>query len=360
MPSGTKSFAGDENDFTVTATALDQDFDIRFAYVADVDPTISWTAGTRTLTVAFQPGITTVQSIVDAINDADIPLDATMNDETVVAPVTLVGGTGTLSAFDLAQTISVSNLDGSVQASTGTIFMHGYDNDFVVAANAVGAMNFDVQFADGTLDVDWNDTAVPPTLTLTYQSDTTTAAELVQAINDAGVPFVADLVRDLPMLVRFDAAPENDGKGTIAANGLVLATTYRTKGGSGNSASGTKAAIDTVTPAGDDNDFDIVALNNGPANNGKQVSFYELDALWPNPVEATWAGDALTIHYKPGVATVNQIAAKVNGIAGNPFEMVVVTGDSGDGTMRRRRPGTRPGLYDRRWQQRRSGYDGHH
>ena len=326
------TYAGHENDFTITATETDKDFTIRFAYVADVEPTITWLSGDRDLIIEFQPGVTTVQSIVNAINDAGIPLTAAMTVETVVAGAT-PGGTGTFSEFDLTQQLSVTS---GTPLSTGTISMHGYDNDFVVATTSGTIANFNVEFASGSsAGANWDGT----TLTLTYDPGITTAAQLVATIKEPGVPFVADLVSDLPMLVKFQPVVDefgepvdNDGTGTITSGDLLLTPDYKTQDGSSTQ----KAATIDITPEGDDNDFKIVARDTGTAYNGKRVNFYELDDSETENVKVTWAGNTLTIQYKPNDATIQDIQAKVDAVPLCPLEVVVIEtelGDTGLGTI---------------------------
>ena len=306
----TFALTGYENDFAVTATDVGPagDFAIRFVYTANVEPTLGWDGDARTLDVNFLPGATTVESIVAAINDAGLPVAATMAVESVNAPTTLAGGTGTLSGFDLAQTYNAANGAAGVHATTGTISMRGYDNDFVIAAATDGAAgNFMVDFAQaGAAGVNWDGT----TLTLSYEPGVTTAADLVAALNSSGEPFVADLVTDLPMKVVLDAAATNDGSGTIAAGDLNLveqnAQLFITSGGSASS----KATTGPIDPPGDDNGFEIIAKNKGGGANAKRVVFYDAGGATES---ATWNGlDTLTIQYNPGVTTVNQILDAVN------------------------------------------------
>ena len=334
--SATITAPGYKNDFFVEA---DEDktasnFTILFTHSTDSDPNVTWTTDSRTLEIEFQPYVTSAQSIVHAINDAGVPLHAeTVKeafDQTVTSPA--ASGTGTLSGFDLLTQfpLTTDNATTTTPATTGVVELSGYDNDFVVTAQN-NDQDFEIQFvqtADPEPQVQWTP-GVTNILRIEVQRGVTTAADLVQKINDSAAEVNATLVGDLPMKVELFASEDNSGEGTIALGDINLAVTYVTSGGDAV----TQSTIGVIDPVGENNAFEIKAADPGADKDGILVTFYESDtagARWNNDTET------LTVRYVPGIGatTANELVGLINGIADSTFPLVadIVDPEPNDGS----------------------------
>ncbi len=173
-------------------------------------------------------------------------------------------------------------------------------NDFRVEATVPGEDgNFDLVFEHIATDdpsASWTP-AVPGVshakVTVRFQPDVTTAAEVAQAINDLGQPVAASLL----------AAP-NDGSGVFADGALARGPAYVTSGGDW----AVPATIGPINPPGINNAFEVFAKTNDPAHNGI-TAFYEVRTA----ASVSWNGkDTLSIRFVPGVTTVQDIVNRIN------------------------------------------------
>ena len=308
-----------------------------FTHATGSDPVVSWTDSSRTLEIEFQPYVSSVRSIVDAINDAGVPVQAETVKEAVDSSITspAASGTGALPGFDLpdGHAIITDNAATMPLATTGVIELSGYDNDFIVTEDGWGA-DFTLQFvhtAEPVPSVSWN----AGVLEIEFQRGVTTAKQLVDAIEGSAAPLSATLVGDLPMKVELTAADSNNGEGVIERDDLNVAVTYATSGGD----VAIQSTIGIIDPVGENNAFEIMAIDPGADKDGILVTFYESDtasAHWNNDTET------LTVRYVPGTGGTmawdsvgsNGLVNLINGIADPtfPLQATLVDPEPNDGS----------------------------
>ena len=217
------------------------------------DPiSVAWN-GLDTLTVRYEPGVSTAQALIVAIDAFGAPLTARLADPEPN------DGSGALAGADVPDGLTISAVAAGpgAHASAELAGLSGEQNDFRVEATVPGEDgNFDLVFEHIATDdpsASWTP-AVPGVshakVTVRFQPDVTTAAEVAQAINDLGQPVAASLL----------AAP-NDGSGVFADGALARGPAYVTSGGDW----AVPATIGPINPPGINNAFEVFAKTNvGP------------------------------------------------------------------------------------------------
>ncbi|NLS92909.1 MAG: S8 family serine peptidase, partial [Planctomycetaceae bacterium] len=273
------------------------------------DPiSVNWN-GVDTLLVRYEPGVHTAQAIVNAIDalGVSVPLTAQLR---AFEPS---DGSGVIPIADLPDATTLTTAGavlGTDIATIGVVNLTGDNNDFEIVAATAGTDGNDIDIVfnhdDGsaTVTAAWDGAAgLNGTLTVTFDPDDTTAADLVDAVNNSGAPLTALLVDDVA----------SDGSGTIADGDLADGPAYVTAGADW----AVPATTGPINPPGVNNALEIYARDNDPARNGYIVAFYQLTS---GNASVTWNGiDTLTVNFVPGATTVLDIVARINNL-GAPLQ----------------------------------------
>ena len=302
---GAIELSGYDNDFTVMSSGA---FSIVMNY--GVGSSASWDGST--LTVTFEPDVTTALELVNAINTASGPTASLVSDLPMAAdfaPAQDNDGTGTIGDGEVVLATTYLTADGNsgAQATTGVIDPDGADNEFEIMAISTGsAYNgkrvtfYEVANAGDPVTAEWNGAN---TLTIRYEPGVSRAYEIVDAVLDLNI---AD-----PGSCPFTALLLGTGFGTIPEDGLADGPAYMTSGGT----YADSATTGIINPAGINNAFEITSTTADPAYNGITVAFYH-DA---NRASVSWNGlDTLNVYFVPGTTTINEIITRINN-AGSPL-----------------------------------------
>ncbi|NLZ00132.1 MAG: right-handed parallel beta-helix repeat-containing protein, partial [Pirellulaceae bacterium] len=317
--SGVINPLGEDNAFEIIARDNTSGMNNKWITFYEVDNpgdpiSVVWN-GLDTLTVRYEPGVSTALAVIDAIELSGTPFTARLADPEPN------DGSGALAGADAPDGLTISAIAAGpgAHASAELAGLVGEQNDFRVEATVPGEDgNFDLVFEHIATDdpgASWTP-AVPGVsaakVTVRLQPDVTTAAEIVQAINTLGQPVAASLL----------AAP-NDGSGVFAKGVLARGPAYVTSGGDW----AVPATIGPINPPGINNAFEVFATTNDPAHNGITVAFYEVR----NAASVSWNGeDTLSVRFVPGVTTVQDIVNRINAAPG-PLG-AALTADVNDGS----------------------------
>ena len=264
------------------------------------------------LLISFEPGVTTAAELVAAVNGSGTQFTAQL---VLDADASANDGLGTLPgttplADGLAGKTSGGTSSGDV-ASTGVFQLNGLNNDFEIHSTTSGTAGNDIGivFIHNTTPpaaptASWDANAgTAGVLTVYYVPDTTTAQDIITAINNSTAPLQADSVTP-----EIGAPP-----GAIATTGVF-------------------------NVPGLNNNFEIHATSNGASDNGYGVVF--IQEAGTGSVSAAWNSGAgekgvLFITFDPGTATANQLVAAVNA-SGVPLVAELVNeggSNNGSGTL---------------------------
>ena len=274
---------------------------------------VSWDAADDRLDLFVNYGVTTVATLVDAINAAAAavtdPPDASNFPFTAGFSASYDAATNAGDVLGDGPVTMVSNL----RAAT-TLEPVGPGNDFSVEAVLPGPEynGIEVRFLDdgrspaAGVEASFDDET--NLLTVTLASDRHTAAEVIAAINAIEVDGQA----------RFSAAPliaGNDG-GTIQANAYQL---------SGGAAAARASA--TVRPVGANNAFVVTAQQTGADQNAITVRLVTDDSLALGTAAAAYDGTdrQLTISLPSSGASAANVVAAVNEATASLSDAVTAT-----------------------------------
>ncbi|MFM9069667.1 MAG: hypothetical protein ACKOUR_20385, partial [Planctomycetota bacterium] len=267
---------GEKNDIRFTATSAgtaSNGIKIRLIDSGSLTTntaTATYLATSKTLTINIANGITTASSILTAVNGMSSPivvasLDVTESGATNDGSGTIHTAAGMLSAGSDASFANV------------TIMPPGINNDLLLTARSFGDSftNNDVIFenAGNAGDEKVLYDGANKTLTIRIESGVTSSNQVIAAL-----------------------ASEDRSS--------LTSTT------AGGTASTKSKAI--ILPAGANNDFQIVAKNNGTTSNGIGVTIIHDASLSGNSATAQYSSQKLVIRIRSGVTTANTIIGVLN------------------------------------------------
>ena len=298
---------GSNNDFQVTASDSGPLFNgINFLFLDDGTLPVDGAEAifnpiTNLMTLRIQSGVTTTSQVISALN-AQGTFTATLVPELN----NLNSGNGPVHA----QRFLTVGGAVAVQASA-VLRMVGANNDVTLTANDLGDdfNNIEIRLVSNTAaspgSVVVNYDSALERLTLTVNPLFTSAAQVVDAINQANTPFTAT----------------SNGSGTFA-----MAQYPPTSGGTG------AAARAEVIAAGANNDFEIIANSASTALINTRVFLIDDASIDDGTAIATYLSGPrhLIVRLQSGVTTANDVLAAINA-ASIPMTAALLSGNDGSG-----------------------------
>ena len=205
--------AGEDNDIFFQAESAGNEYKdvlIRFiddGSITDGSATAAYDADSKTLTINIQNGATTATEVISAVNTGP-------NSGTI--PFTATNADGSDGSGIIHTPSAITSGGSEPVAASLTVSLPGANNDFKITATEAGTDGNGVKVLlvhddtiTGNAEATYDDTDVlNQRLIIKVKNGTTTANDVITAVNDSGIPFTAEKA-------------EGDGNGVISTATLL-------------------------------------------------------------------------------------------------------------------------------------------